>query len=342
GDIPMNVVYSASDLYSSLAGISLTSLFINNKRAKEINVYIMDNGISPDNKNKLLGLAEQYGRNISFFSLPDTLLNENFNIQRWNISTFGRLFEASALPEDVKKVIHIDCDTVIDGSLEPLWNTDMTGKAVAGVVECLSDRYKNMIGLSSEDHYVNAGNIVINLDFIRKHGYEKKFLAYIREHAAMLTYVDQEVLNAVIPENEKQIVPLRFNSYSIIHYFSYKQLKKVREVNRFCSVCEYEEAVKNPVVIHFTTCFMDGIRPWIEGDEHPLKYKFDHYKSYSPWADMSPWDDNRSKLKKIIKNMLDHTPKPVICVVIGFIHGTVVPFKNQYIRKKKTRKLQWE
>lgn len=333
----MNIVYSASDLYSTLAGISLTSVFENNKWADKIDVFIMDNGIGAKNKSKLLSLANKYKRNVYFFSLPDSLLKANINIQRWNISTFGRLFEASALPENVDRVIHIDCDTVIDGSLEQLWNLDMTGKAVAGAVECLSDRYKKMIGLSAKDHYINAGNIMLNLDFIREQEYEVAFLDYIKEHAAMLTYVDQEVLNAVIPEQEKQIVPLCFNSYSIIHYFSYKQLKRVRAVNMFCDEKEYAEALSKPVIIHYTTCFMEGTRPWIAGDTHPLKEKFDHYKSLSPWAAMSPWEDRRSRKKKLINKVLDYTPRALICVVVGFVHGTFVPWNNQRILIKKMR-----
>ena len=55
----MNIVYSASDLYSSLAGISLTSIFENNKWADEINVFIMDNGIGIENKDKLYSLAKK-------------------------------------------------------------------------------------------------------------------------------------------------------------------------------------------------------------------------------------------------------------------------------------------
>lgn len=334
----MNIVYSASDLYSSLAGISLTSLFINNKWADEINVYIMDNGISADNKKKLLALAKQFGRRICFFILPEKLLKTEINIQRWNISTFGRLFEASALPKNINKVIHIDCDTIIDGSLEPLWNVDMTGKAVGGAVECLSDRYKEMIGLSAAEHYINAGNIILNLDFIRKSGYEERFLSYIRKHAAMLTYVDQEVLNAVIPENEKVIVPLRFNSYSIIHYFTYDRLKQVRAVNSFCTEGEYNEAAASPVIIHYTNCFMEGTRPWIEGDRHPLKSRFDYYKSLSPWSDMSPWKDSRKANSRLLTKVLDYVPEAFICVFVGFIHGTVVPLKNQLVLKSKMRK----
>lgn len=331
----MNIVYSASDLYSALAGISLTSVFENNKWADEINVFIMDNGIGIENKSKLLSLANKYKRSIYFFSLPNRLLKANINIQRWNISTFGRLFEASALPKEVDKVIHIDCDTVVDRSLEQFWNLDMTGKAVAGAVECLSDRYKKMIGLSEKDHYINAGNIILNLDLIRKHKYEAAFLNYIQEHAAMLTYVDQEVLNAIIPEQEKQVVPLYFNSYTIIHYFSYNQLKRVRAVNMFCDEKEYIEALHEPVIIHYTTCFMEGTRPWIEGDKHPLKKKFDHYKSLSPWAAMPPWQDSRSPKMKLIHKILHYIPKSLICVVVGFVHGTFVPWNNQRILIKE-------
>lgn len=71
----MNIVYSASDLYSSLAGISLTSIFENNKWADEINVFVMDNGIGIENKDKLYSLANKYGRKLSFFFVsrkPDT------------------------------------------------------------------------------------------------------------------------------------------------------------------------------------------------------------------------------------------------------------------------------
>lgn len=93
----------------------------------------------------------------------EKLTGTSIDIGRWNISTFGRLFEASLLPEWVEKVIHVDCDTMIMSSLEPLWNTDMTGKTVAGALECIGDNYKTEIGLKPEDTYINAGNIMLNL-----------------------------------------------------------------------------------------------------------------------------------------------------------------------------------
>ena len=41
----MNVVYSSSDSYSLVAGVSMYSLLYNNKDSNEINIFMIDNGI---------------------------------------------------------------------------------------------------------------------------------------------------------------------------------------------------------------------------------------------------------------------------------------------------------
>ena len=331
----MDVVYSASDLYSSLAGISLTSLLENNKKQDEINIIIMDNGISDDNKNKLISTAARYNREIRFVPLAESLSGIEINVQKWNISTFGRLFEASSLP-DVKKVIHIDCDMIVCDSLEELWEMDMSSSIVAGASDCLSDTYKTNIGLMPEDIYINAGLMVINLERIREKNYEEIFLKYIEKNSGFLTYVDQEVINACVPKSEKIFLPLKYNSYSILHYLSYKQLKRLRNVKHMFSQAEYRNAVDNPSIIHYTGCFLEGTRPWIEGDNHPLKKEFDHYKSISEWKDMPEWRDTRPFVKKIITVLSAILPKIIVTSVIGVVHGVIVPKLNQVKQNRRS------
>ena len=325
----MNVVYSASDQYSELAGISLTSLLINNQDIDEIHVFILDNGISPDNKMKLQNVVKQYNRDISFFSLPNNLFDKNINVQKWNISTFGRLFESSILPESIDRVIHIDCDTIIDGSLKPIWNIEMGQSFVAGACDSLSDEYKQNIGMKSDDSYINAGVVILNLKRIRELELENKFYDYINEHSHMLTYVDQEVLNACVTEKEKIIIPLKYNAYSIIHYLNYKQLKQMRHVNKMVSVNEYNEAKNNPVVIHYTSCFLEGTRPWIENDNHPLRDLFLKYKSISPWHDQKEWTDKRSWKSRVVSSFVKSVPLCILAPIVGYIHGVYVPKTNK-------------
>lgn len=46
----MNVMYASDDNYSWLMGISMISLFENNKESKEINVYLFGDNIVEENK----------------------------------------------------------------------------------------------------------------------------------------------------------------------------------------------------------------------------------------------------------------------------------------------------
>lgn len=329
----MNIVYSSSDSFAPIAGVSLYSLLSNNKSTKELNIFIIDNHISDKNKNKFIKMCESFSRSLTFIPINDieTLVGASIDTGRWNISTFARLFEASLLPEYVEKVIHIDCDTMIMSSLEPLWNIDMSSKTVAGALECIGDSYKKEIGMKADDIYINAGNIMLNLAKIRKDGTEEKFKKFIREHRH-LSFVDQPVINACTTNNEKLVVPLNYNAYSIIYYIKYKNLKKVKRVSQYYSEDEVTQAVKNPCIVHFTTCFIDGTRPWMENNFHPMLSWYLDFKSRSPWADELLWKDPRGKVKKVAGKIFNILPQGFVSFSIGFVHNTLIPFKNKFIK----------
>lgn len=326
----MNIVYSSSDSYSAIAGVSLLSLLENNQAAEQLNVFIIDNNISDKNKEKFINTCNKFGRKLTFIPIAniEKLAGASIDTGRWNISTFARLFYATLLPDEVEKVIHIDCDTMVMTSLEPLWNTDMDGKIVAGSLECIGDRYKTEIGLAKDDTYINAGNIMLNLKKIREYNTEELFKKYIREHR-QLSFVDQAVLNACVKSTEKLVVPLNFNAYSIIYYLKYKNLKKAKNVSQYYNEAEVRNAVENPWIVHFTTCFMDGSRPWIENNAHPLLDKYLDYRRRSEWGDEPLWKDNRNAVKKAAYRMFNILPQSFVAGSIGFVHATLIPLKNK-------------
>ena len=49
----LNVLYQTDDNYAAIAGVSMTSLFRTNPHMDEINIYILDNGISAENIEKV-------------------------------------------------------------------------------------------------------------------------------------------------------------------------------------------------------------------------------------------------------------------------------------------------
>ena len=139
----MDIVYSSSDSYCEIAGISILSLLEHNRNVKELNLYLIDNQISAENKQKLEGMIASFGRTLTYLAHPDIEKRSatEINVGRWNISTFYRLFLPSMLPETVKKVLFIDCDTLVMQDLTPLWEMDMGDKWLYGVDDCRGAAY---------------------------------------------------------------------------------------------------------------------------------------------------------------------------------------------------------
>lgn len=337
----MNILYSSSDSYAFLTGISLLSLLENNKACKTIHVYIMDNKISSKNKEKLIQIAKKYQRNLSFVGMPDikSLTGQEIDTRRWNISTFGRLYMASALPNTVYKVLNIDCDTIVNDNIEPLWNIDITGKVFGGMLECINDRYRRNIKMNTGDYYMNGGIVYLNLEEVRSGNYEQRFTNYIKEYGNSLAYLDQDVLNGVVEQSKKLKLPMRYNMLSIYFYTTYEQLLKIRRSDKsyFYDYTEFEDAKANPGIIHFTTCFLDGLRPWIKGNCHPYLGKFLEYKNMSPWNDLPLQEDTRSALLKFRSKLIKKAPRFLLCGIASLLHGVLIPDHNYKNMKEQKR-----
>lgn len=281
----------------------------------------------------------------SFVPMPDMkeLTGQEIDTRRWNISTFGRLYMASALPETVHKVLNIDCDTIIVDTIEPLWNTDMTGKVFGGMLECINDRYRRNVGKNDGDYYLNGGIVFLNLDEVRVGNYERKFTDYITKYGSSLAYLDQDVLNGVVEQEKKVKLPMRYNTLSIYFYATYEQVLKIRRSKSqdFYSKEEFSEAISNPGLVHFTTCFLDGLRPWIKGNQHPYLKTFLKYKEMSPWRDIPLQEDKRSGLVKFRTTMIRKAPRFVLCEVASVLHGVIIPEKNYKRMQERVKECSW-
>jgi len=161
----MNILYASDDNYAEIASISIVSLLENNKDAGNITFFMLDNGLSSQNKNKLLNLVEKYSGNIIFVDIPDIekLVGIKLDPGFWAISIFARLFAASLLPEDIEKIIYLDCDTLIRSSLLPLWNENLSGNLIGGCEDGIPVLHKKSIFLKKTDIYVNSGVLLIDL-----------------------------------------------------------------------------------------------------------------------------------------------------------------------------------
>ncbi len=333
----MNVVYSSSDSFSPVAGVSILSLLYNNKDAEQINIYMIDNNISKENKQRFSQMVANYGRHIVFIPKPD--LNKQAGIEievgRWNISTFFRLFLCTILPKDVDRCLYLDCDTVIQHSLKELWEMDLGDKIVGAVDDCRSDRYKTELGLTTDSTYTNNGVLLIDLKSWRKMDVEKDFFEFIVAHNGNITYVDQGVLNGVLAKkNLVKVIHTKYDAMTIFFDFNYKDLLKVRKPEHHLSEQEYTEAITDPYIIHYTACFLSGTRPWNKKNNHPFRSDYLKYKEMSPWKDTPLTPDDRNFLKKAMTKICNVIPKFMMIGIISLVHSKLYPMVRALKSKK--------
>lgn len=336
----MNIFYAFNDAYAVMAGISMFSILENCRG--NVDFHIVDSGISDDNLKKIKNMVAQYGKNVYFYKMPDfgVLMEDNVDIRRWNINVFSKLFVGSILPDNVKKVISIDCDTVVDSSIEELWNTDMDDNTVAGVLECMSSLYRKNLGKKDTDYYFNSGLLMLNVDKLRKEKYEEKFWLCMKKYGKGLAYLDQDVINAVVPQNEMLLLHPRFNAITPIFCLDHSEIMKLRKAQDYYNAEEYLQAKQDPCIIHFTTFFLVNSRPWYGGSKHPKESVFLQYKSASPWSDKALWSAPSGLKERVKQVALKIMPKFMLNGIVSYLHGVYVPRKNLKNMKKAFQ--EWE
>ena len=177
----MDIVYASNDLYARHLAVSMISLFDRNQQAEEITVYVLSVGITEESRQKLQKIADQYHRNLELLDLADIRDRFDYEIDTrgFDISAMSRLFIGTLLPKTVKRVLYLDCDTVVVQSIGNLWNLDLKGHVAGAVMEpTIYQVVKQEISLKEQDPYFNSGVLLIDLERWRADGVEKRLLDF--------------------------------------------------------------------------------------------------------------------------------------------------------------------
>jgi lipopolysaccharide biosynthesis glycosyltransferase len=325
----MNVVYASDDNFADIMGVSIVSLLENNKDAESINIFVLDNNITIENKEKLTSLVSCYQRQLHIITMPDMhrLVGVRIIPQRVPLSAFSRLFLPLILPEKINKILYIDCDTIIDDSIEALYNEDIGETCGAGVLDCMSKGHRKSIGLDATEKYFNSGILLINLKKWREDDICNKFIDFIILYNGNVPYEDQGTVNGVIGRYIKIVSPV-YNAMTVGFDFpSYKMLCQYRKPSQYYTEHEYLKSVTEPVIVHFATSYF-SLRPWVEGCRHPYAEEWLRYKALTPWKDKPLRKDNRSGKKKMLVWMYRVLPKPIAISCAGWLHTVVVPWRK--------------
>lgn len=318
----MKFLYTCDDNYVWLMGVSLISLFENNRHMPELEVYLLGEHVCDDNKQKLYSIGERYHRQIHILDVePDQYIPASIALTRWPLSAYTRLFAAELLPTSIEEILYLDCDTVIEGKIEEFKNDHK--HIFWGVKDCVGKYYKENIGLKKDAVYVNAGVLFMDLNELRKINITKSIESFWQKYGKRITYADQDVLNGMFA-GKISFLPLKYNVMTIVARYSMQDICKLRRPCNFYLKNEVAEAVRSPHIIHYTTN-MRTIRPWYGDSDHPYAALFRKYLAMSPWAERELKISNLHTLEGKEIEYIEKLPKELSYPLLGFVHAVLRP-----------------
>lgn len=225
----MNICISVDDHYIKPTLVMLNSLFIHNRKNK-IHLYVLytETGLTKQRRMEIVRLTAIFHVCVDFVSVRDNCFDGAPLVDYISITTYYRLMAMDLI--QVNKILYLDTDLVVTGDLRELYETDMKNKAFAGVRVHSKER-KRKLGITGGYSYINAGVLLMNLSWLRKHTTRNEILSYIAQNWENLRLADQDVINGLFYKNNK-VLPVRYNycPYKNKEYFKFKKDLAVKPV----------------------------------------------------------------------------------------------------------------
>lgn len=239
----IQIVYALNDKYVPLAITSMISVAENTK--SDINFNIFHSGLSEKSKKYLNSIKKYKNSKIVYQEIDEKkFIKAGVSLKSpySPVELYFKMIIADILNE-YDKVIFLDSDTLCLGDIKELFDIDISGVLLAAVQDAWSPAGKKEFSLRS-NRYFNCGTMLLNCKKMRETDFSKRALKYLKDNSSKeSTCTAEKILNQMADE-DKILLPLKFNYLESWwnNHICYTGNKLV----------EYNEAKKNPFIIHFT------------------------------------------------------------------------------------------
>lgn len=278
GDCMIEIAYACDENYIPQTGISMISIFDNYKGRDKIRVWLVDFGVKDKSCQLLREICEKSEGCFEVVSGKSVANDLNIDMTGRHIaSIYAKILFSELIP--VRKVLYLDSDTIVSGSIDEMYNISMGNFWIAGVETISSVKRNKQVGLGEDDIYLNDGVLLINLDQWNKDHVTDICKKYIQQWNGNPPVLSEGTIAHVCKERSLRLEP-RYNLLSGIVYFNSKEIEMMTG-RKFYSEEERTRAIQSPCVIHYLSALYK--RPWEIGCSHPLKDQYLKYKDMSPW-----------------------------------------------------------
>lgn len=264
----MTAIYASDKNYAALTAISAVSLLKHNPGAK---IVLLGYNLESDAQELVRSRVEKAGGTFEYKDVSSAIseLKAKGYAGYTSYAAYARIFIPQVLDGE-GRVLYLDCDTLVNGSLEDLLAMDLEGNPFSLAIDCVPCAYKRVINHPLDLPYYNSGVMVIDLGEWRKRRCTERFLDELANPKGPNILGDQDIFVRVFP-NETTLMPPKWNFISHYFLFSYNGIARVVGGKRLVRFTEeqYCEAQRDPRIFHFLGNTLG--RPWYTSSRHPMR-----------------------------------------------------------------------
>jgi len=242
------VFLAADEAYAPYAAITMLSVLRHTR--SRIHFHVMDGGIRPDTRAKVVETCASFpDARVEFIDMGAIGLKRLPNVACHTVNAFARYFIAEIRP-DLRRALYLDVDIVAVGDIAEIYAQPLNGHPLAAMREdfegnasILESRWPSY---TATRNYFNSGVLVMDLAWFRENDAAQRLVQLTHDMRDVMRCADQDVLN-VFFQDDVQPLDWRFNLMTAY-------------VSSFlaCHGDSAREAIQNPVLLHFA-----GIaKPW--------------------------------------------------------------------------------
>lgn len=254
-----NIVINMNSSYYNYSLVMLKSLFDNNQQS-QFCVYLIYSNVTCDEIERLKRFTADNNSQLVALKVNQDIFLDFPRQERWTVETYYRLLIADLLPNNVKKVLYLDIDIIVNNNIDELFEMNIDNYYMAVCeersgnidIEKINYRWKREVGTK----YFNAGVMLMNLEKMRQDVTFASYVEAVKQLECDLPYMDQDLMNYLLGENVKYIEADKYNNViqpdsvmpyydSVIYHYGtvYKPWKEVKDTAYYRIWWKYAEKI---------------------------------------------------------------------------------------------------
>lgn len=208
----INILVTLDANYIPYLNVMLTSMLYSNPDTA-FTVYFLHTSVKEEELASTRAILHSPNRLIPVHA-KNLELEDAPTTARYPQEIYYRIFAARYLPEDVDRILYLDPDIIVNGSLKELYEMPMQDSffAAASHIKKLMHKVNELrLDMDEDRPYINSGVMLMNLRRLRLEQNIQEVFLYIEKYKNKLILPDQDIISALYGSKIISLDPYRYN-----------------------------------------------------------------------------------------------------------------------------------